>query len=488
VSGIGGDGSTKGIEPVVAGVYRNFSFSAGYTGFQTDGFRVNGDQKDQIVNAFVQAELSSATSVQAEYRHRSLEYGFLQPLFFSDLIHPNLRVSDEVETYRVGARHSFSPGSVVLVSAMYQTARGQYSDRDIDPVVVAFDRSQDTDAGSGELQHIFRSRWVDVVSGAGYFQVKGTDVISPTFALPPPPDGPGGTFTDPQSVDVGTRHGNAYVYAHLHLVEELKITAGASADILRSPSEGGNREQVNPKLGLTWSPFAGTTLRAAGFRVLKRTLIADETLEPTQVAGFNQFFDDYNGTQSWRYGVGADQRFTRALFGGVEGSRRDLVIPLGVSLQQAVDLRETRWNEYEARGYLFWTPWRWLAVRAEYSFERLVRDPAILTNGVRAANTHRVPLGLAFFHDSGLGATATATYFNQKGSFGDSAPFTDGSAQFWLFDAGLSWRLPRRSGTIGLVATNILDAKFNLYENGVSNWNSTVQPARAVFARVTLAP
>jgi hypothetical protein len=42
----------------------------------------------------------------------------------------------------------------------------------------------------------------------------------------------------------------------------------------------------------------GTTLRAAAFRVLKRTLITDQTLEPTQVAGFNQFFDDANLTEA----------------------------------------------------------------------------------------------------------------------------------------------------------------------------------------------
>ena len=50
--------------------------------------------------------------------------------------------------------------------------------------------------------------------------------------------------------------------------------------------------QFNPKFGIIWNPFPGTTVRAAAFRVLKRTLITDQTLEPTQVAGFNQFFDD----------------------------------------------------------------------------------------------------------------------------------------------------------------------------------------------------
>ena len=60
----------------------------------------------------------------------------------------------------------------------------------------------------------------------------------------------------------------------------------------------GEKNQANPKVGATWSLKSGTTLRAAWFKTLKRTLITDQTLEPTQVAGFNQFFDDPSATQS----------------------------------------------------------------------------------------------------------------------------------------------------------------------------------------------
>ena len=72
-----------------------------------------------------------------------------------------------------------------------------------------------------------------------------------------------------------------------------------------------DKDQFNPKFGITWNPFPGTTLRAAVFRVLKRTLITDQTLEPTQVAGFNQFFDDSMLTDAWRYGGAIDQKFTK---------------------------------------------------------------------------------------------------------------------------------------------------------------------------------
>jgi hypothetical protein len=51
----------------------------------------------------------------------------------------------------------------------------------------------------------------------------------------------------------------------------------------------------NPKVGLLWSPSDALTVRAAAYRVMKRRLVSEQGLEPTQVVGFNQYFDDENG-------------------------------------------------------------------------------------------------------------------------------------------------------------------------------------------------
>jgi hypothetical protein len=102
----------------------------------------------------------------------------------------------------------------------------------------------------------------------------------------------------------------------------VTLTVGGSADFFEGADVDQN--QVNPKLGLTWTPFPKTTLRSAVFRTLKRTLTTDQTLEPTQVAGFNQFFDDAEGTESWRYGIAIDQNFTKDIYGGAEYSYIDI--------------------------------------------------------------------------------------------------------------------------------------------------------------------
>src|SRR5690606_29779421 len=151
--------------------------------------------------------------------------------------------------------------------------------------------------------------------------------------------------------------GNAYVYSDWAVRDDLILSFGLSANRLDGAFV--DRRTLNPKFGLTWSPFDGTTIRAAAFKVTARTLVADQTIEPTQVAGFNQFFDDVEGTVSWRYGIGADQDFQALtgipLFGGVEVSWRDLEVPSFVPIP-VPSVTEQDFNEFLGRAYLYWTP------------------------------------------------------------------------------------------------------------------------------------
>lgn len=100
----------------------------------------------------------------------------------------------------------------------------------------------------------------------------------------------------------------------------MLVTLGLSYDDIEDLDL--SRSQINPKFGFSWSPSNDTTIRAAAFRVMKRPFASNQTIEPTQLAGFNQFFDDPDGTDSVRYGVGLDQRLTDNLFAGLEVSWR----------------------------------------------------------------------------------------------------------------------------------------------------------------------
>jgi tetratricopeptide (TPR) repeat protein len=486
-SGLGGENDTWGGEGVVSGIYQKSSFSLGYTHFTTDGFRTNNDQRDDIVDAFVQQELTPYTSIQAEYRYRKTDRGDLLLRFFPEDFFPGQRNKEERNFYRIGGRHAFSPDSILLGSFSYQHADSSQRDPRFPQVGVRFANldSPDEQALGGEFQHLFRSRYVNLRSGIGYFNIDGA--IESTVGFGPPRTRI--PIEVSSTTDTQINHANAYAYADINLLKSVTFTVGASFDSLTGDFPGDDTNQFNPKFGVMWNPFPGTTVRAAAFRVLKRTLITDQTLEPTQVAGFNQFFDDFNLTDAWRYGGAIDQKFTKDIFGGVEFSKRDLTVPFLDFTVSAANppTREADWEEYLARTYLFWTPHPWLALRAEYAFERLERDKRFPA-GVTEVDTHRVPLGIGFFHPSGFSTSLTTTYFNQDGEFGGftaGTPIRPGSDNFWTVDAAVNYRLPKRYGFITVGATNLFNEHFKFFDSDLRN--ASIQPDRTVFGRVTLA-
>ena len=136
---------------------------------------------------------------------------------------------------------------------------------------------------------------------------------------------------------------------------------------------------------------------------------------------------------------------------------------------------------------MFWTPQDWVALRGEYIFERLSRDKRF-PSGVRDADTHRVPVGVSFFHPFGFSSSATATYINQEGKFGGftaGTPIRNGRDDFVLLDAAINYRLPKRYGFLTLGVTNLTNEDFSYFDPDLRN--ASIQPRRMIFGKVTLA-
>ncbi len=102
-------------------------------------------------------------------------------------------------------------------------------------------------------------------------------------------------------------------------------------------------------------------------------------------------------------------------------------------------------------------------------------------------DTHRVPLGISFFHPSGVGASLRATYFNQNGEFESikTGDIRSGHDDFWTVDAGINYRLPKRYGFITVGVTNLFDKEFRFFDTDFNN--PSIRPDRMFFGRVTLA-
>jgi len=461
-------------------------FSLGGYHFQTDAaWRRNTDREDSISNVFLQFELSPKTSIQAEYRFVHQEQGDIQQRFFTDnYFFPGQRIKAEKNTVRLGVRHSFTPDSILLASTIYQDRLSLLREGepiDVPPFVTQYTTRRPETTFSQELQHLFRSKYVNLVTGTGLVNINGR--LDGDFRTVPPFPLPSVRFR----TSLNLVHNNVYAYSYIRPIKNLTLTLGLSGDFTHGDAPDTEGKQLaNPKAGITWSPFPNTTLRAAAFRTFKRTLVTNQTLEPTQVAGFNQFFDDYNGTEAWRYGFAIDHKFTPKLFGGTEISKRDLRVTFfnGSTGQTFTH----PWKERLVRNYLFYTPHPWLALRAEYQFERTNRASA-LTDGVREMNTHRVPLGVSFFHPSGLSLFWSGTYVNQAGEFDAAgAPFTrkSGSNQFFVVDMGIRYRLPKRYGFLTFGVTNLTDKDFKYYNLDLNNPGG-LQPGRTVFGQITLA-
>jgi hypothetical protein len=340
-----------------------------------------------------------------------------------------------------------------------------------------FDLQEGEEGYNAELQHIFHNNRLSVISGIGHYNADFNEVE--TIVFPP------FSFTTTRERDI--QHTNIYLYSLINYPNNFAWTLGGSGDFF----EGGiiDRDQFNPKLGLTWNPHSNTTLRAAAFKSLRRTLVSSQTIEPTQVAGFNQFFEDPIGTEAWRYGIAIDQKLSKIIFTGVEFSLRELDVPFElISPPASPEVRQVDWDERLARAYIYWAPHPWFATFAEYQYELLERDPEFVSiEKFTEIKTNRLPLGINFFHPSGFRVGLQATYVDQEGKFGNPpvANLVPGEDQFWVLDMSIGYRLPKRLGLITIEAKNLLDENFKFQDTDPAN--PSIIPERKIFARITLA-
>jgi hypothetical protein len=214
-------------------------------------------------------------------------------------------------------------------------------------------------------------------------------------------------------------------------------------------------------------------------------LVANQTIEPVQIAGFQQFFDDITATDARRYGLGMDYQAADSLSVGAQATTHNLALPQSTS-------RATRSLEHHHLVYVYWVPLSQISVSAEYRYDDYERDPYPVDVGSPfKLRTHSVPLTLAYFHPSGLLARVRGTHFNQKLEqiLASSAPPETQSDVFNLMDIGIGYRLPKRYGLIMFTVTNVFDTQFNFQDTNFITANDQVpeiKPERQYIVKATL--
>ena len=437
-SGVVGNQDTLGDETVISGANDNLSFSLGQAHFQGDGFRNNDDARNDAYNLYLQKMLTVDTQIVAEYRYLTAEQGDLQQRFNGDFA-DDLRKNLDAHIGRFGFHHAWSPrhglsGSFAFVDS--ESSIGRILEGN--PLL---DKTQNEDY-IFEIRNSFRGDGYSLTGGFGYYNRDHNKRVT----LP----------VRESSLNQKENNYNGYLYSQFNLGQTFDLTIGLSADALEMDrTDTNNRIHLNPKFGLTWNPTFDTLVRLAGFRASKRKLPTNQTLEPAQIAGFNQFFDDIEDAVSWRYGLGVDHRFSSNLFAGAEISVRDLDNPKAVS-----------WREVVGRGYLYWAPHPWWSLSTDYFYEYLDHKGSF-TEAFNLAKTHRIQLGLNFVHPSGISARLTPTFVYQKGdffNFATTAEARPGDDRFVVLGIMAGYRLPKRYGFLSIRVENLFNEHFNFQE------------------------
>ena len=434
--------------------------------YETDGFVENDAATRSVYDLFVQGQLQPQSTIQVDVKRSEIEVGQTFVPFDPVSAEPTI-ISEQSDAIRLSGHQNSKPQVDWIWTAVYEDRTRRISSFPDE----SFLTGNDSETYAVELQNLSRLGDWQIVSGVGY--VEEQDAYA-------------------EQIDVSITTANLYAYGQWQSrAIDLSLQIGFSFDSFELKNsdfeEPIDKDRLNPRLGLVWTPRAGTAVRAAIASTLKRPLVRSQTIEPTQVAGFNQyytgfelFFGDPDGTVSERVSIAVDQALSSSVKAGLEVSKRDLTV--------AGLLEDSKWDEESALAYLYksFSSGSWEgAVSLDAEYEKIER-PAEKTGpeGILSLETVRVPLALRMFSERGVTLRAAATYIRQQGRFtlAPGEPVFPKSDEAVIADFALEYVLPRRKGVISVGINNAFDEFIDLVE--IDALNPRVATRQLVFARL----
>jgi len=473
-TGVVGNNGTRGDEIVLPSILGNSSLSFGQFHVASDGFRENNDVEHNIYDVYAQTNLTSTVGTQFEYRRRETEQGDVRLNFNPRNFFRESRRNVEQDSWRLGLHLAPAPHSDLIGSIIYSDRTVKVSD------VEAFSTTDDesnTVGYDGQGQYLFHSPLLNLSLGGGAssFDVD-QNVVCTEFLDEALTESFNRTST-PSAFAVDQN--NVYLYSYMTLPANMTWTLGLSYDSFDDGTI--DFDELNYKFGLRWNVNDRLRVRGAAFETMKRLLAVDQTIEPTQVAGFNQFFDDTNASRSRLYGVGLDVTVADGLYSGVEATWRDIRVPTIISRDERAFEQFSR-DEDLYRAYLYWTPTRAWAIRAEFEFED-VRTEQL--GAPRKVQTASIPVSARYYADVGLFGELGVTHVSQELALADAA-----EEDFIVVDAAVGYRLPKRWGIISFEIKNLLDEDFLFQDLNFVKSEPTIDPRyipdRTIFGRISL--
>lgn len=480
VSALAGNNKTYGDELAYSQLFDNTSLSLGQYHYETEGFRSNNDYKQDILNAFVHTNLTLNQSLQIEVKKNETKNGDLRLRFDPTDFSSNRRETLDETSYRLGYHNKINSSSSLLASVIQSDTllTRNYSGElfsPVGPVFAAENRTENSKSKTLELQYISKKKYYDYIAGIGSYDY--VNDINGTFTFSP---GPTISLND-----IDRSLTNGYIYSRWNAANNLTLTVGLSHNAIKDPIY--DTKQFNPKLGLRWDASPQTKLRLAAFRTLKRPITADQSIEPSQVAGFNQFYDDPIAADARNYGVAVEHRTNNKLFTGVELTKRDLDVPyIDISANKVLENQ----TEYGHRVYVNWALNNTTAISAEYQYEEFDRERSDIVNQPKRLVTHKLPISLKLNYPSGWSGSLTTSFYDQEIIQPTSTTtLNKNKDKFWMTDINIGYRFPKRLGSINLEVRNLLDESFMFYDAAFRTETSkpaTLYHDRSIWLRLAL--
>lgn len=516
------DGSARSDDDFISGrvlhsmLTEKSAYILSYFPDYTKGYRENDWERSQSVLFFTQTQLSYNDTLSFETIFGKDKSGDTGINFDPNSNDVNRDSEFTNITHRFGYHHRFGPESHFIGQFIYNDR--EITLEDISPRLFTLNTFKGTSLTSSSLDSITSNQFqnerfnslkgdgqfiwdtpvVSVVAGAGAFDSDTHDNETGKAAFDQLGFLNGIELFSSNAISEQAQH--VYTYTTWHLAEWVDTFAAANYSRLElsqsvpPPFIEGTQivDEIDPKCGLAFYITPSTTLRTAYFETLGPSSIADlESIEPTQIAGFNQLVDELPGNKSKSYGLGIDQKFAKRTYLGVEALHRNIEQSLGFSSDivnlnsdaglvsgenSPVEFLHQEARENLLNAYFYQIFHKTLTGTLDYTIAHL-EDKFSL----KESQTHRIKIGLNYFHPSGWFARTSATWRNQD--LEDFGSTVDGVRDFWIVDASVGYQLPKRFGVVILSVTNILDEDF-LYEP--IGLDSRFLPDRSVNLRVSL--
>jgi Flp pilus assembly protein TadD len=539
------------------GIFGNISYALDAELYHDSGQRPNNDIDRWGAYAQVKIALTPRDSLFLQTRYQEADQGDILQRYDQTNFAPGTRFREEQHPglALAGYHHEWAPGIHTLLLAGRLAADVSLDDRnrieDIDEYLRTGVRPQVSrsliftrDAAgtitgglllpldlryhsafttyTGEVNQIWETDRNTAVAGArfqaGEFQTRDR--------LDNPPEFAGSFFTDPAALhDFSSRFDRQsfYLYDTFRPVAGLSVTGGISYDRLHFPtnyrnppitSDEATRSRVSPKAGIIWNPvgnlvFRGVYARSLGGVSFDRSV----SLEPNQVAGFNQLgrsvisesvVGSVAAPKQENAGILVESKFRLGTYVSMEGTlvrsdvdRRlgtfDAVVRNGRIVAPITASSTPQRLEYEEKNLLFTANQllgdRWSfgaryqvsASELETIFKEVPRAALPgLAQSQQRATLHQAQLFALYNHPSGFFGRAEVYGASQSnGGYSPDAP-GDEVVQFNLH-AG--YRFRRNYGDISVGLLNAGDEDYNL---NPLNYYNELPRERSLGLRVRL--